>query len=391
MYLDYANIPLFEPKQIQFPEVPFMNYRPNFGRLKQLWTEYGAFKNVLVIGYGGSVTSFMGIYQAMGTDKNVVILNTIDPDYIIQVQKGLPKEDTLVIAISKSGDTLTVMDSLMQFKGYAMIVISTKGTPLYEYGVSQKAHMIDHPPDIGGRFTGITEVAFVPAAICGLDTELVYNGALELYSEYKNDNIALQAAQIFYHLEGRGYVDVFSPVYSHALYSFSYFMIQLCHESFGKNGLGQTYFMREAPESQHHTNQRFFGGRKNIAGFFVTLEHFANNLITQVPADAHSIKFKDGNLFTLDNVPLSFAMHAEFLGTWEDAKIHGLPIVCLNVSVINPKEIGSFIAFWQMFAVYSAVLRNVNPFDQPEVENSKEISWMKRKEFKRTGKFQKQP
>ena len=73
------------------------------------------------------------------------------------------------------------------------------------------------------------------------------------------------------------------------------------------------------------------------------------------------------SLFELNKMPLSFAIHSEFKGTWEDAKIHGIPIVALSLNTLGPKEIGAFIAFWQMFAIYSSLLRQVDPFDQPEV------------------------
>ncbi len=249
-------------------------------------------------------------------------------------------------------------------------------------GLKKGAEIIRHP-QIGGRYVGATEVALIPAAFCGIEVEAIYEGAKELYGQYAQDNIALQAASIFYELEQKEFVDVFLPFYSSELFAFSDLAVQLCHESFGKNGKGQTYLSAQAPESQHHTNQRFLGGRKNIAGFFISTEQFNYNLETKVPAEMHSVPINDSHLFALNRIPLSYAMQAEFKGTWEDAKIHAIPIVSLAVNSLQSKDLGAFMAFWQLYAVYSSVLRGVNPFDQPEVENSKAISWTKRKDFKR--------
>src|SRR5258708_5878096 len=117
MNLELANIPDFEPKPIQFPatEPAFLNYQPDFKKIKQAWHDFGAFKNILVIGNGGSISSFIGIYNAIGTDKNVHILNNTDPEYISNLKSHLQKHQTLVIAISKSGENVTQLESVLQF------------------------------------------------------------------------------------------------------------------------------------------------------------------------------------------------------------------------------------------------------------------------------------
>ena len=383
MHLESANIPEFETQKLNLPDPAFLTYQPQFPKMIGLKKEFGHYPNILVIGHGGSVTSLMGFYGALGSEKNVQFLSTVDPDYISALKAKLPKEQTLVIAISKSGENVTQIEGLLQFADYPLLFITSKDSVLYKIGEKLNAKILLHPA-IGGRFIGFTEVALAPAAIAGIDVEALYKGAMEMYKKYHEDNIALKAAQIVYALEQKGFVDVFMPFYSHELFALSNLVVQLCHESFGKDGKGQTYLAVEAPESQHHTNQRFFGGRKNIAGFFVTLDRFKNVLQTSVPHGLQNIAVKDSSLFELHKMPLAFAMHSEFRGTWEDAKIHDIPILSLSVDAITPEEIGKFTAFWQLFTLYSSVLRNVDPFNQPQVENSKNISWTKRKDFKRT-------
>lgn len=382
MKLEQANIPKFEAKQVSLPNHPaFLSVQPDFKKLRQIWREFGVFKNILVIGHGGSITSFAGMHGAFGGQKNVRILSTTDPEYIAQLKKDLQKHDTLVIAISKSGETVTQIEALMHFIDYPLLFITGKGSTLEQIGIKAKARILEHPA-VGGRYTAFTDVAMVPAAICGIDVEKMFAGAQRMYELYSRDNLATKAAQIMYALEQQGIVDVFMPFYSHSLFAFSGLIVQLCHESFGKAGQGQTYFAHEAPESQHHTNQRFFGGRKNIAGFFVDLEHFRDDQNIVVPTSMHSIPIKDGHLFNLHNIPLSVSMQSEFRGTFEDATMNHIPVLALELSRITEGEVGEFIAFWQLYAVYSSVLRGVDPFDQPQVENSKKISWQKRGDYK---------
>lgn len=381
MHLELANIHEFEKKPLVLPDAPFLNYKPDLNKIRHAWNEYGYFQNILVIGHGGSISSFVAMHETLRSNKEVFILNSTDPEYIAELRKKLPIHQTLVIAISKSGETITQIEALLHFIDYPLLFIAGRGSSLEQIGKRLKAKIIEHP-EIGGRYTAFTEVALVPAAISGLDVQKIYEGGKRFHELYHQDNIALKAAQIFFELEQKGLVDVFMPFYGHNLFPLSDLAIQLVHESFGKAGVGQTYFASEAPEAQHHTIQRFFGGRKNIAGFFWVLDHFRNDTATIVPPGIQNVPIKDDSLFALNKMPLSYSMHSEFKGTWEDAKIRAIPSVALHLSAIEPEEIGASIAFWQMFGVYSSVFRGVDPFDQPEVENSKNISWMKRKGYR---------
>ncbi len=269
----------------------------------------------------------------------------------------------------------------MQFADYPMLVITGKSSSLRAIGEKLGAQVAMHPP-IGGRYTGLTEVALLPAAITGLEVEKIYEGAQQFYHLYDQDNLAWKAASVLFQLEQKGYVDVFMPFYSHNLFPLSNLIVQLCHESFGKQGKGQTYFAHEAPESQHHTNQRFFGGPKNICGFFTTIDTFLHPTQNAYPTSVHSVQLKGRVLFDLNKIPLEKSMEFEAAATMEDARINGIPVAHMSVSNFSPAEIGQLVAFWQLYAVYASVLRQVDPFDQPQVENSKNISFTKRIAYK---------
>ena len=385
MKLDFYNCPeADEISSVKLPEIPgFASYTPDFELLKNLANEYKDFENILVVGHGGSVNPALGLYGALNGQltKKIYFLNTVDPDYIFELKKTLNPKNTVVLATSKSGETVTQIEALSQFFGFPMICITGKSSPLRAMAEKLKAKIVLHPP-IGGRYTTFTEVNLLPLLLAGANIEKLVDGAKEIFRLYEKDNLAWKAASIFWKLEQQGFVDVFMPFYSHNLFPLSNFVVQLCHESFGKNGLGQTYFAHEAPESQHHTNQRFFGGRKNIAGFFVGTENFNHSGFSQYPPEIHSVQIKGKSVFDINKIPLSNAMEFELLGTLEDARINGIPTALITISSFTEREIGLFAGFWQMYAVYSSVLRNVDPFNQPQVENSKNISFTKRLSYK---------
>ncbi len=366
------------------PETPaFVSYEPDWKKLESLQTEFVHYKNILIIAHGGSITTFYGMYYALieKVTKQAYFLNTVDPDYIRQLKGKLTPQDTLVIAISKSGENVTQLEALMQFLDYPLLFIASPGNPLAQIAEKRKGRLFEHPP-IGGRYTGLTEVALVPAAICGLDIHELYNGGKYLYDQYPTDNLARKAADVVWQLEQKDYVGVFMPIYSHAMFPFEQLIVQLCHESFGKAGKGQSYLAFEAPEAQHHTTQRFFGGRKNMLGFFIGVDHSNYDTVTVIPDDLQDIKFKEHTLGALDKIPLSISMGSELVANLEHAIEEQIPTLHAALTDRSEKTIGEFIAFWQLYAMYSSLLRNVNPFDQPEVEASKIISFKKRLMYK---------
>lgn len=385
MKLEFYNCPKPEemvPKALP-PEPGFVNYAPDFHLLDQFVKAYEGYRNLLIIGHGGSITSFYGFYHALKhqAKKDAYFLSTVDPDYIHQLRQTLKPEDTLVIAISKSGETTTQIEMLAQFADYPLLIITGKASPLRAIGEKLKAKIVMHP-SIGGRYTGLTEVALLPAALCGIDVKGLFAGAEKVYHQYQKDNLTWRAASVFYQLEQKGFVDVFMPFYSHNLFAMSALIVQLCHESFGKSARGQTYFAHEAPESQHHTNQRFFGGRKNICGFFMTVNSFVHSAQTLYPPALHSVQIKDRRLADINKIPLEDSMGFEAQATLEDARIQGIPVAHLSIDGFTEEAIGELTAFWQLYAVYSSALRGVDPFDQPQVENSKAISFNKRLQYK---------
>ena len=385
MKTEFYNCPEPQPLNAStLPEAPaFLSYQPNFTQMEVFAEQYKDFKNIVIIGHGGSITSFYGMYNTLReqSTKHAYFISTVDSDYISEIKSFLNPEDTLVIAISKSGETVTQIEALFQFTEFPMLFITGAMGPLADVAEKLQAKIVMHP-SIGGRYTGMTEIALLPALLCGFDVKAMFKSAQSFYGQYKQDNIAFKAASALQQLDDKGFVDVFMPVYDSHLISMSNLIVQLCHESFGKDGEGQTYFAHVAPESQHHTNQRFFGGRKNIIGWFMSVDKPMKDAITLVPDLVKTTTLKEGTLGTLDGIPLSVSMKAELEGTLEDAKLQNIPVVTQSISQRTASEVGELVAFWQLYAVYSSILRNVDPFDQPQVENSKKISFAKRLQHK---------
>ncbi len=361
------------------PTAPFIAWRPDMGKIKQDFAPYDKYHNIIVIGNGGSISTLSALHHALyptPSTKRLTLVPTMEPDLITRVKKENPVADTLVIAISKSGDTVGVLEDIFAFQEYPILCITTpgKGT-LSQLAVKMGWPVIEHPP-IGGRFSGRTAVAYGPAHLLGLDIDSIEKGAAGSIGECQKDgNNACRLAEFIFESGKAGRNEVYLPVYSFFFEGFNHLITQLIHESTGKSGKGPTVLALSAPESQHHSNQRFFGGPKNMVGVFVTVENTGGSMNITVPAAAKELPLRTGKLGMLTGADLQRSLLSEAQGTMADAKEQGIPLAHLEIDKLMPETIGEYLVFWQFVAYYLAILQGVDPFDQPQVERSKEISF----------------
>lgn len=378
---------------IKDSELPdFDTYTPDLGAIKTLVEKYAKdVESVIVISNGGSRNNPKALYDtlwAQRNDRQVFFLSSQDPDYIEYVKDQVDKDETLVMPISKSGTNVDMLEPLAQFldDGWNILPItSPEQGVLFEMAKHYGWDIIPHP-SISGRYSGRTETGLAPAQAMGLDINKINEGALKMYEACRpdvklEDNPALELAAHFAALEDQDYLDVFVPVYSSKLVGFLPLIVQLLHESTGKDGKGQTFFGDEAPESQHHTNQRFFGGRDNVAGLIFTVDDFdEHKRKTKIPKAIEDLPLRDGTLKDLDGIKLGDAINFDEEGVHKTAIDKGIPHAVISVHKINEEVVGAVLGFLQYFTYYSALLRAQDPFDQPEVEDSKELSWQLRKQ-----------
>lgn len=348
----------------------YFDYREDMDYLKREVAKIDfEFENVVVIGNGGSITSFKA--YTICTAKNTWVIDSPDPALLRKVKSECPKNKTVVIAVSKSGNTLGVIESLMAFANYKVITI-TEGEDglLRQIASKMKWQIIEHP-NISGRYSGATAAGLFPALLAGSNIEEISAG---IHSGYQYKKEAYSLAKYYYGLEEKGYLEVYISCYSWLLADFRTLIIQLMHESVCKDGKGQTFYFSEAPECQHHTNQRFFGGKKNVIGTFITMKKWWDDKEIKIPERIADLELKGLPLEKLDGLPYSDALNLEYHGTKTESDRLGIPNVTIELDDITNQTVGELLSFWQLVAFYSAILRGVDPFNEPAVTNSKNIT-----------------
>jgi glucose-6-phosphate isomerase len=144
------------------------------------------------------------------------------------------------------------------------------------------------------------------------------------------------------------------------------------HESVAKDGkTGQTFFGDEGPEVQHHTMQRVYGGKQNIVLLLTRVES-KESVALSVPKVLRDIPVREGHLSVFDGLHAVSALDYELMGNMQHCKKENIPCILLTLKDRSLSSLSEYVVFWFYVAVYSALLRNVDPFNQPHVEYAKQ-------------------
>jgi len=305
-------------------------------------------------------------------ERNFFIIDTVDPVHVGLVKAHCTPEDTHVIAVSKSGNTLTVLEVLSLFGGYPTTVVTQPG-----YGTLRKLakkngwSIVDVPEYVGGRFSGGTPSALLPALVLGIDVGAFVKGMKEAYRSAREDDDIINLAGAFYMIERLGKRTIFMPVYSKGYSAFNDLVTQLFHETLSKGRKGLTLLAYEGPECQHHTNQRVLDGPEDVATLFVLVDGEEGERIDWPGVE---IEYKGVPMSEMGHYSLKKAILSEAGGVMGSMDELEAPWASITMDDESEMSIGFYVGMMQYLAYYFALLRRVEPFDQPAVEKAKEIA-----------------
>jgi glucose-6-phosphate isomerase len=373
-----ANLKNLKKRSKRYPAI-FVEHCAHASELTGYAEQFATYSKLVLLGSGGSNTSFRAFCGALPeyVTKDVLLLNTQQPRPLYTVKSYCSKHDTVVFAVSKSGANLEVLEPLMSFVDYRGVVITMPESPLWKLAAHINFMRIAHP-DVSGRFSAATVAHMVPAAVVGLPVKGLLKGIRRGYKEFARigkHNPAIRLAYWLWRAECKDKHDVGAAFYSHELYAFMPLLRQLVHESYGKHCKGQTLFGDIAPEIHHHTLQRVLDGRRNLCMLVFSLTRHSHDVAIRVPKSLQAIRVKDISITKLNGRRHSEALKLNMLAMLDALEKRNVPYAHIEIQSLNATNTGIFVAFLQFFAYYSALLRNMNPFDQPAVE------MIKRKEF----------
>jgi glucose-6-phosphate isomerase len=348
------------------------------------------FTRTRVLGLGGSSLGGEMLVRLLGQGTHPVrFYDNIDPTTLTDLD-GTDWHDTFLLVISKSGDTAETLSQLLTVlpqmecalrpaprREQILVITENPAGALHQLAQELKLEILPHPA-VGGRYSVLSVVGLLPAAIAGADITALLRGARAMAERCADESMELnpaffQGAAQFLHAQ-RGRSVCVQMTYADRLRAVTHWYRQLWGESLGKRdaqGQAQGLTPVEAigVTDQHSQLQLYLDGPDDKQFTFLvdpalrTQGTRIPDRFRAIPAIAPLVGHTTGELFL-----------AEFDATRETITRHGRPNRTISLAPDNAVAIGELIMLLEMETVVVAELLGVNPFDQPAVEEGKTLA-----------------
>jgi glucose-6-phosphate isomerase len=321
---------------------------------------------------------------ALRDPPRIHFMDNLDPDSTTALLERLPLKTSRFVAVSKSGGT---GETLMQTIAALNAVKAAKLDPHDHFlGITEPAkpgkanglrdllshhqiRMMDHDPGVGGRFSVLTNVGLLPAAVCGLDIGAIRQGAADalapvLANQKPEDVPSAVGAALATSLATGKSISVMMA-YSDRLQMFTRWYVQLWAESLGKDGKGTTPIGALGPVDQHSQLQLYIAGPRDKLF----------TIVTTSPAGRGPRM--DANLSKLSGEPdfsgktIGDLVAAQGRATAETLAKNGCPVRTIHLERVDERHLGELLMHFMLETIIAAHLLGVDPFDQPAVEEGK--------------------
>lgn len=336
------------------------------------------FKDVIVLGTGGSSLGGKTLCDLKDEpDVRLHFHDNIDPNTFERLFHDIDPKTAGVIVISKSGETAETLMQTFQCLDYWQFcdrdisqhfVVITEPTvnPLRQLAERFNMPCLEHPQDIGGRFAVFTIVGLLPALICGLDVPTLLDGARLVMNHEDSLKNAAMGAVIQYQLLQQGATQSVIFPYVDRLRSFAFWYRQLWAESLGKSGKGTTPIASFGTVDQHSQLQLYLDGPKDK--FFTVITHDHDSFPLYANQDKH---YDVDGLERYANKTMGDLMMAEQQATLDTLRNNHCPVRQIHIPELTEFALGGLLVHYMFETLAMAVLLEVNPFEQPAVEESK--------------------
>ena len=333
--------------------------------------KFSKYKNIIVIGMGGSILGTKSIYTFFKKKikKNVFFFDNLDVNLNLKYKEIKSLSNACFIVVSKSGNTLETITNLGTvfsknlIKNKLIVITEFTDNALITIANKYNAEIIEHKKYIGGRYSVLSETGMLPAAMMGLNLDKFRN----LSKLIKNKNFVtslIQNVASIYSLNLKGINNSVILNYDSDLNDLGYWYQQLVAESLGKKGKGINPMLSFGPKDHHSLLQLYLEGPRDK--FFTFFNSSKKENIIKV-----SNNFIPNNMKFLKNKNLEFIVNAQCKATKNIFKLKKIPFRQITFNKKNEDELGKVFTFFVLETILLARLMNVDPFDQPAVEEVK--------------------
>ena len=345
------------------------NFKFNF-RINDL-NKFKKFKNIAIIGMGGSILGTEAIYNFFESqiEKKVYFFNDLSENNIIKFKKNTKLSKTLFIVVSKSGNTIETLSNsfaLKIFKKNAknIIIISEKKNN-FLFSLSEKMNLfyIEHNSHVGGRYSVLSEVGIVPAYLMGINLNKLRSQTLECLKEKNKFFLKRSVIDLVQLINSRKKNNLIFLNYSPKLKKFLYWCQQLIAESLGKNNKGFMPIISNAPKDHHSLLQLYLDGPRDKIFHIFSYEKKYKETLRISKNISSKIFLNKKNLSNIKN-----AQKNALIKSFKQEKILFRES---KIKTLKEETLGSLFSYFILETVIVGKMLNINPFDQPAVEKVK--------------------
>ncbi len=322
------------------------------------------FRHVVHMGMGGSSLAPLVFQESLPTGKHgltLTVLDTTDPATILKVEREIPLKDTLFVVATKSGTTAEPLafgdyfyDKVRSLKGGRagenFVAITDPGSPLVDIAMQRNfRHIFLNFEDIGGRYSALSYFGLLPAALKGIDVGELLERTLRMARACASavplpENPGLALGTSIGELATLG-LDKLTFLASEGLSTLGLWLEQLLAESTGKEGKGVLPVAGEpVGEPSTYGNDRIFV----------------------------YLKLDDRKEESLEEMVLKLTSA-------------GRPVITIRLKDLL--DLGQEFLRWEIATATTGSILGINPFDQPNVQESKDNTNRLLKEVEKAGKL----
>lgn len=365
----------------------------------------GSYETVCVVGIGGSALGawaldcgLRGPHPVQGAftaeHPRLLILDNVDPAFTQAALASMDPARTRVVAIAKSGGTaetvatfLIVREWLEQALGTAhaqrIAAVTTQGKgDLFALAEAEGYRTFAIPENVGGRFSVLSPVGLLPAALAGIDIRKLARGAARMtHLSWQPDlerNLALRAALDHWLVWTRRNksIQVAFP-YANHLWGAAFWFRQLWAESLGKTRnrkgdvvhAGQTPVAALGTTDQHSQVQLYTEGPNNKVFTFWAVRNFG--AAGRIPTRRFGLPAFDA----LAGQSLARLIDAERRATAAALAAHGRPSCTFTLDRVDEEHLGAFLQLMEFETAFMGELLDIDAFDQEGVELGKKFTF----------------
>ena len=333
--------------------------------------KFNKFEKIVLIGMGGSILGSKAIYSFLKKKikKKVIFFDNLDKDKLNNFKSKNNKENCLFIVISKSGNTIETISNFIDLKilknnAKNIIIISEKNENIL-YSIAKKYNLffIEHKKYLGGRYSVLSEVGVVPSYFMGINIKNLRINLQKYFGNKEKSFLKQSSISLSQIIKKNFYKNLIFLNYSPKLEEFLFWCQQLMAESLGKKGKGMLPTISNSPKDHHSVLQLYLDGPKDKIFYL-----FSENVRKSNKIKTNIITKK---LDYLNNKDLDEIKNAQKNAIKKVLIKNKIPFREFKINSFDEKTLGELFSYFILETSISGRLININPFNQPAVEQVK--------------------